>query len=255
VRRRGDVLYVRHVETRTDQKEVARVEMIPPCELRDRGVVVARDRRERLARPDHVDPGRRAMPVVMGLVVGDEGVVGERDRLPLDERRERVRPDDAVAAKVEALLHEAHAVQRRAVVVRVDRNADPLAHEQELEHRHVPAERAVVKCARAEERAAERPHRGSRARVREARDREALNLLEGAGRGNGPRARDRVDRPAIEALGAQRHLQSRRLRVPPAGGERGWRDGHRGGDNRCDEKEARAHGVQNYAPRAANPPA
>ena len=66
----------------------------------------------------------------MGLVVRDEGVVGERHRLPLDERGERVRPDDAVAAQVEARLHETHAVERRAVVVRVDRNADPLADEQ-----------------------------------------------------------------------------------------------------------------------------
>ena len=81
----------------------------------------------------------------------------ERHRLPLDERRKRVRPDDAVAAQVEAPLQEPDAVQRRAVEVRVDRDADPLADEQELEHGDVPAERAAAERARTEERPAERP--------------------------------------------------------------------------------------------------
>ncbi len=115
------------------------------------------------------------------MCVGDDGdAVRERHGLPPDERRERVRADDAVAAQVQALLHEAHAVQCRAVEVRVDGDADPLADEQELEHGDVPAERAAVERPRAEERAAERPERGARARVGEARDGQPVDPLEGA---------------------------------------------------------------------------
>ena len=72
------------------------------------------------------------------------------------------------------------AVQGRAVVVRVDGDADPLVDEQELEHGDVPAERSAVQRAGAEERAAERPDRRARACVRETRDGEPLHPLEGA---------------------------------------------------------------------------
>ena len=170
----GRVLTCRHVrnlEARPDQEEVGRIEVIEPRELRDRGVVAPSDRRERLARPHDVDR-QRAMRVlvVMGRVRSDDGdAVRERHRLLLDERRERVRADDAVPGQMEPLLHEAHAVEGRAVVVRVDRDADPLADEQELEDGDVPAERAAVQRAGAEERTAERPERLARACVRETR--------------------------------------------------------------------------------------
>ena len=67
--RRPDVSRARHVEARPDQEEVARVEVIPLCDFRDRGVVVARDRRKGLAGTDDMNPGQRALAVVMGLVM------------------------------------------------------------------------------------------------------------------------------------------------------------------------------------------
>ena len=231
--------------------------MIAPRELRDRGVVAPRDRRERLARADDVNPAPRAMRVaVMGGAGGDDlDAVRERNRVPAGERRQRVRADDAVAAQVEALLHEAHAVQRRPVVVRIDRDADPLADEQELEDGDVPAERAAVQRARTEERATERAHRRASARVRETGDREPLHPLEGARGGDRLRPRESVDRAAVEALGAQRDLQAGRLRVPAARGERRRRRGHGDRKSCSDEDEAQAHGVHDYAPCAASPPA
>ena len=125
---------------------------------------------------------------------GNGDAVRKRHRLLLDERRERVRADDAVPGQVEALLHEAHAVDGRAVDVRVDGNADPLADEQELEDGDVPAERAAMQRARAEERTAERAERRARACVRETGDREPVHPLEGARRG------DRL-RPEIASIG------------------------------------------------------
>jgi hypothetical protein len=68
-----------------------------------------------------------------------------------------VRPHDAVAPQVEPVLQQPDAVQRRAVVVGVDRDDDSLADEQELEDRDVPAERSLPQRPRPEERPAERP--------------------------------------------------------------------------------------------------
>ena len=155
----------------SDQEEVARVEVIPAREPDDGRVVVPRDRRERLARPDDMDGGHRALPVVSRRVVsGNRDAVRKGHRVALDECRERVRADDAVGVHVKALLHEAHAVERRAVEVGVDGDADSLAEKQELEHRDVPAERPAVQRPRAEERAAERAEGGARLRVRETGD-------------------------------------------------------------------------------------
>jgi len=116
------------------------------------------------------------------------------------------------------------------------------------------AEGATLQRSSAEEVPAERPERGPRARVRQSGDRKSLGSLEGADRLDGPGARDRVDRAAVEALRAQRHLQPGDLRVAAARGERGRDRGHGHGDNGSDNEDAGAHGVPDYAPPAANPP-
>src|SRR5262249_27042108 len=107
---------------------------------------------------------------------------------------------------------------------------------------------------RTEERAAERSERCARARVRETGDGQTLHPLEVPDRGHGLGPGDRVDRAAVEALRAQRHLQSRGLRVATARSQPNGCGDHGGDENESGENDARAHGVPDYAPRAANPP-
>ena len=89
------------------------------------------------------------------------------DALLKPERGERVRADDPVGRQLQPALEGADAAKRRAVEVRVHGDAVALLHEQVLEHGDVPAEGAAAKSPVAEERPAERAHRGARARVRE----------------------------------------------------------------------------------------
>src|SRR5207244_7597326 len=126
--------------------------------------------------------------------------------LPPDDGSERVRADDAVATEMHPMLHESHAAQRRTVEVRVHRDIDSLADEQELEHGDVPAELSAPERPRAEERAPERPEGLPCPRVGDAGDADPVDPLKRANRGDGLRPRDRIDRSAIEALSAQGHL-------------------------------------------------
>src|SRR5215472_1784728 len=252
----------RDPELRPDQEEVGRIEMVQLRELRDRRVVALRQPGERVARPDDVDQERTVRMVRLRLV--GPGLVGrvrlachhdgprQRYGLTPHDCGERVRADDPVPAQVEALLEEPDAVQRRAVEVRVDGDTDALPEEEELEHRDVPAEGAAVQRPRAEERAAERTEGRARPLVGDAGDGQPVALLKGANRGDGLRSRDRVDRAAVETLGAQGDLQAGRLGVPCAG-ERGRRSGHRDDRENPEQKETHAHGVPNYAAAPANP--
>ena len=244
---------MRHSQACSDQEVVGRVEVVQPCEPADRRVVVAREPRQRVSRTDHVHGGQGAAPVAVILAYLDGDRARERHGVVALECGERVRSDNPVAAQVETPLHGTHAVQGRTVEIRVHRDADPLADEQELEHGDVPAERASPQRPRAEQRPAERPERLARPRIREPGDRQPVDPLELPHGGHGLRPRERVDRAAVEALGPQRHLQSCGLRVP-ARRERGRREGQDGSCNGSAEEDAQAHGVPDYATRAANPP-
>jgi hypothetical protein len=254
--RRPDLRPMRNPQARPDQQELARVEMVQARELRNGRVVLTGEPRKRVARTHDVDGGQRALRlrglVMLCVNLGGDGT-RERHGVALDERRERVRPDDAVAAQVEALLHDTHAVQGRPVEVRVHGNADPLADEQELEHGYVPAERSAVQCPRPKERTSERPEGLARARVREPGDGQPVDPLEGTNGSHGPRSGEGVDRAAVEPLSPQRHLQAGGLRVP-ARGERPRDGGHGGGRDDSEQKDAQTHGVPEYAPPAPNPP-
>jgi hypothetical protein len=59
----------------------------------------------------------------------DRDAARERHGLTADDGAERVRPYYAVAAQVEPVLQDPDTVQRRAVVVRVDRDVDSLPDE------------------------------------------------------------------------------------------------------------------------------
>ena len=92
--------------------------------------------------------------------------------------------------------------------------------QEELQHGDVPAELAARERSRAEERRAERAELAARLQVGDARDVQPVDALERAHRGDGLRPDDRVDRPEIEALRAQRDLEPCVLRIegmrPPA---------------------------------------
>src|SRR5438477_643829 len=82
-----------------------------------------------------------------------------------------------------------------------------VAAEQELEHRDVPADGAVSQRAPAEEGAAERAERPACPRAGASVGAEAGASLERLGRVHGLRTGDRVDRPAVEPVGAEGDLQ------------------------------------------------
>src|SRR5256885_5077005 len=119
------------------------------------------------------------MSGVVSRVVGrgDRDGTRERHGFPLHDGSEGVWTDDAVAAEVHSMLQEPHAMERRAVEVRVDGNVDPLAEEHELEHGDVPAELAAPQRPCAEERSSERTERLPRARIGDARDTQAVDPL------------------------------------------------------------------------------
>ena len=85
--------------------------------------------------------------------------------------------------------------------------------EQVLEDGDVPAELAALELARAEERDPERAERPAGADVGDPGDLEVVAALERAHGGERPRADDRVDRAEVEALRAQRDLESCVLRI------------------------------------------
>ena len=134
----------------------------------------------------------------------------------------------------------------RRVEVAVDRRAEALAHEQELEHRDVPAERARAQRPRPEERPAERAERPARPDVGEAGDRQPLASLERAGSAHGRRPDDAVDLAQVQALSTQGHLEPGVLGIRRARG-RGRRQACR--ERRREDEPRRAHGPRITSPR------
>ena len=180
----------------------------------------------------------RAADDAAGLAISERlrGQIGGLDQAQrnVQDAVSLVQTAEGSLTEVHSMLQESHATERRAVEVRVHRDVDPLPDEHELEHGYVPAELAAPQRARAEERSSERTERLPRARIGDARDTQAVGPLEGSDSGDGLRPRDRIDRTAVEALGAQRHLQAGGLRVT-AGGECGGNDGDGDGRNRAGE--------------------
>ena len=77
------------------------IEVVEPCELRDRGVVPPRKRGERLAGADDVYLDRAVLVMRLG---DDDDLPRERHGLAPHDCAERVRSDDAVMAEVEPVL-------------------------------------------------------------------------------------------------------------------------------------------------------
>ena len=104
-------------------------------------------------------------------------------------------------------LEAAHCCGRLRPEVAVDHASDPVPGEQELEHGHIPADTAAAQRPLAEERTSE-PAEGAPGRLaRNAVDREPARALEGADRSCCPLPGDAIDRPEVETIGAQGHLQ------------------------------------------------
>ena len=167
-----------------------------------------RDRRQRVTRVDDVRDRRCAWRA--------RHACPDRHAIVPDDRAQRSRSDDRIGAEMH---HALVALERRAGLlahVAVERAVvDAAAHEQELEHRDVPAEVALPERARPEERPAERPERGARVDVGGA-DSQVMAALEGVYRSRRSRPGDPVDRGEVEPVRAQGDLQPGDLWVSEA---------------------------------------
>ena len=133
-----------------------------------------------------------------------------RHAVVLDDRRQRARADDRIDAQMHLRLVAAQRRRRLLPHVAVERAGVHAApREQELQHRHVPAEVAAAQDPRAEERLAERAERKARAGVGRP-DRQPVRTLERMHRRRRAWAGDAVDLGEIEAVRAQGDLQTRR---------------------------------------------
>ena len=93
--------------------------------------------------------------------------------------------------------------------------------QEELQHGDVPAELAARERSRSEERRAERAELTARLEVGDPGHVQPVRLLEPANGGDRLRPDDRVDRPQVEALRAQRHLEPCVLRIEGCAHRRG----------------------------------
>ncbi len=162
-----------------DQDRLRRVDLVRPRERRDGRAVRLRDRGQRVTHP-HDAHDRR-----------DDHDLVHRHRHPVapHDRGQRTRPHHRVDAQVHQLLVAAQRGGRLLAHVAVERaRVDPAPREQELQHRHVPAEVAPLQEPRAEERLAERPEREARAPVGRP-DRQVMRALERVHRRRRARAR------------------------------------------------------------------
>ena len=106
---------------------------------------------------------------------------------------------------------------RLLVEVSVDRDELAPTRKQELQDRNVPAEQAASQRPPAEQRPPERAERSPGRRPDLAVDRETRALLEAFDTADRGRPVDSVDRAGVEAVGAQRDLQPRDLRIDARG--------------------------------------
>ena len=168
------------------------------------------------------------------------------------DRRQRPRADDRIDVQMHLRLVAAQRRRRLLPHVAVERaRVHPSPREQELQHRHVPAEVAAPQNPRAEERLAERAEREARAGVRRA-DRQPVRALERVHRGRRARACDPVDLREVETVRAQGDLQPGDLRVDAGVNGRDGRQRSDGDDER-DASDARERTLR-AAPPGSSPP-
>ena len=163
--------------------------------------VAASDLREVVAGLDDVHLGR------------DGRVRAHGDSVVTDDRRQCVRPHDAVRAQPQTLLVATQAGSCLLPEVAVERSrVDAVPRHQELEDGDIPAEVTRLDRARAEQRSTQRAECETRPDGGHA-DRKTDLALEGMDGRRGPGAGDTVDRAEIQTVCPQCHLQSSDLRV------------------------------------------
>ena len=222
-----------------DQQRLRRIELVHLRDLRQRRLVLSRDRREGVAGLDGVAAQRKR-----------ERRPHRHSRLQ-PERRERRGAGDTVRFQVHHALVAAHSRNRGLVHVRVHRHRHAALVQEELQHGDVPPELAAGERSRSEERCTERAELTARPEVGDPGHVEPVRLLKLANGSDRLRPDDRVDRPQIEALSPQRHLEPCVLRIEGCAHRRGCDQTH-GEHPRQFQPEA--HGPLKYRAPAGIPP-
>src|SRR2546430_1047432 len=153
-------------------------------------------------------------------------------RCTASEGGKRPSPRDAVNRESACLLKVTQRARGPGVEVAADRNELAAAGEEELQHGDVPANQTAVHRPLSEERSSERAERTSRRVPGAAVHRKADAPLEALDAAASRWAGDPVDRPGVDAVSAERHLQPGHLRIDSRAGS-GCEPG--GGCDECEQ--------------------
>ena len=208
-RRRGDALRRGHAQLDADQERLRRVELVELRDLAERRSVLLRDRRQRVARPHDVTRQQRCR---LHLLHRHARLQARAPRTsPARRRRPRASASRAGSACTPATVGVSmYAFTGTRTPCFTSRNWSTATSQPNLPRASVREPKSGVPSGPSSRRVLQ---------VRDAGDVQAVPALERTHGGDRLRPDDRVDRPEVEALRAQRDLEARVLGIQ--GGARG----------------------------------